>query len=607
MNQGFILVTVAVELESILETLGTKQEYIPEIKHFCFSAVYSTHSQAMPSGLSAPESLCPHAVSKTYGDGELEDKDQVQYGVGEEEKSVMERNWIRPDLPSRCTWKLGDPNTDSPHFHMERTKTPSIMPNILRHIGDTPMVRINKIPKMFGVKCEILGKCEFFNAGGSVKDRIAIRMVEDAERDGILKPGDTIIEPTSGNTGIGLALVAAVKSYRCIIVMPEKMSMEKVDVLRALGAEIVRTPTAARFDSPESHVGVAWRLKNEIPNSHILDQYRNASNPLAHYDNTAEEILEQCDGKIDMLVAGAGTGGTISGIARKLKEKCPNIKIIGVDPEGSTLAEPDELNKTDKTQYEVEGIGYDFIPTVLDRSVVDEWCKTSDEESFNMSRMLIRQEGLLCGGSSGAAMAAAVKMAKELKEDQRCVVVLPDSLRNYMSKFLSDKWMCEKGFLREEDLMINKPWWWHLTLQELQLSAPLTVLPSVSIKNTIKILKDKAFDQAPVVDEAGVIVGTVTLCNMLSSVLAGKVSASDPVMKVLYKQFKENNSVIKRQFRNCQISETKPQASSDLTDGSSALKKMVFGIVTSIDLLNFVTTRERRERTLSECSLPDDL
>ncbi|KAG7330781.1 hypothetical protein KOW79_004750 [Hemibagrus wyckioides] len=564
----------------------------------------------MPSGLSASESLCPHAMNKMSllsEDNKLIDKNQV-----EEEESVLERNWIRPDLSSRCTWRLGEPNTNSPHMHTERTKTPSILPNILRHIGNTPLVRINKIPKMFGVKCEILAKCEFCSAGGSVKDRIAVRMVEDAERDGILKPGDTIIEPTSGNTGIGLALVAAVKGYHCIIVMPEKMSMEKVDVLRALGAEIVRTPTAARFDSPESHVGVAWRLKNEIPNSHILDQYRNASNPLAHYDNTAEEILEQCDGKIDMLVGGAGTGGTMTGVARKLKEKCPNIQIIGVDPEGSILAEPEHLNETDKTQYEVEGIGHDFIPTVLDKSVIDDWCKIEDEESFNMSRMLIQQEGLLCGGSSGSAMSAAMKMAKELKEDQRCVVILPDSLRNYMSKFLSDKWMCEKGFLREEDLMVNKPWWWNLTLQELRLSAPLTVLPSVSIKNTIKILKDKAFDQAPVVDEAGMIVGMVTLGNMLSSVLAGKVSPSDPVNKVLYKQFKQvhltdNLGKLSRILETDHFALVVHDQIQYLTDGSSALKKMVFGIVTAIDLLNFVTTRERRERTLSESSLPDDM
>uniref|UniRef100_A0A9J8CMZ5 Cystathionine beta-synthase n=1 Tax=Cyprinus carpio carpio TaxID=630221 RepID=A0A9J8CMZ5_CYPCA len=497
----------------------------------------------------------------------------------------MERKWIRPDLPSRCTWKLGDPNAESPHKHFQRTKTPRILPNILSRIGETPLVRMNKIPKMFGLKCELLAKCEFFNAGGSVKDRISLRMVEDAERDGILKPGDTIIEPTSGNTGIGLALAAAVKGYRCIIVMPEKMSMEKVDVLRALGAEIVRTPTSARFDSPESHVGVAWRLKNEIPNAHILDQYRNPSNPLAHYDTTAEEILEQCDGKIDMLVAGAGTGGTITGVARKLKEKCPNIKIVGVDPEGSILAEPEELNKTDKTQYEVEGIGYDFIPTVMDRSVVDSWYKSTDEESFAMSRMLIREEGLLCGGSSGTAMAAALHVAKELEEGQRCVVILPDSIRNYM--------------------------WWNLTLQELRLSAPLTVLPLVSIKKTIQILKEKAFDQAPVVDETGQILGMVTLGNMLSSVLAGRVRPSDPINKVLYKQFKQvrltdNLGKLSRILETDHFALVVHEQIQYMSDGSPKMRQMVFGVVTAIDLLNYVATRERRERSLSECSLSED-
>uniref|UniRef100_A0A673Y737 Cystathionine beta-synthase n=1 Tax=Salmo trutta TaxID=8032 RepID=A0A673Y737_SALTR len=513
-----------------------------------------------------------------------------------------ERQWIRPDLPSRCTWKLGVSSAESPHSHSAK-----ILPNILRKIGDTPLVRMNKIPKAFGLKCELLAKCEFFNAGGSVKDRISLRMVEDAERAGILKPGDTIIEPTSGNTGIGLALASAVKGYRCIIVMPEKMSMEKVDVLRALGAEIVRTPTAARFDSPESHVGVAWRLKNEIPNSHILDQYRNASNPLAHYDTTAEEILEQCDGKVDMLVAGAGTGGTITGIARKLKERCPNIKIVGVDPEGSILAEPEELNMTDKTQYEVEGIGYDFIPTVLDRSVIDKWYKSNDEESFAMSRMLIREEGLLCGGSSGTAMAAAVKMSTELKEGQRCVVILPDSIRNYMSKFLSDNWMCDKGFLTPNDLMVSKSWWWNLTLQSLNLCAPITVLPSVNIKKTIKILKEKAFDQAPVVDESGMILGMVTLGNMLSSVLAGKVKASDPVSKVLYKQFKQvrltdSLGKLSRILETDHFALVVHEQIQFMADGSSCPRQMVFGVVTSIDLLNYITTRERRGNA-RECRL----
>ncbi|XP_074203217.1 cystathionine beta-synthase isoform X1 [Camelus bactrianus] len=483
-----------------------------------------------------------------------------------------------------------------------RAKSPQILPDILKKIGDTPMVRINKIGRNFGLKCELLAKCEFFNAGGSVKDRISLRMIEDAEREGTLKPGDTIIEPTSGNTGIGLALAAAVKGYRCIIVMPEKMSTEKVDVLRALGAEIVRTPTQARFDSPESHVGVAWRLKNEIPNSHILDQYRNASNPLAHYDITAEEILQQCDGKLDMLVASAGTGGTITGIARKLKEKCPGCQIIGVDPEGSILAEPEELNRTEQTVYEVEGIGYDFVPTVLDRTVVDKWFKSNDQDAFAFARMLIAQEGLLCGGSAGSAMSVAVKAARELQEGQRCVVILPDSVRNYMSKFLSDKWMLQKGFMKEEDLTVKKPWWWHLRVQELSLSAPLTVLPTVTCEHTIEILREKGFDQAPVVDESGAVLGMVTLGNMLSSLLAGKVRPSDQVRKVVSRQFKQifltdplgKLSHILETDHFVLVVHEQIQYHSHR---EASKRQTVFGVVSAIDLLNFVATRERNQKT----------
>ncbi|XP_059020821.1 cystathionine beta-synthase isoform X3 [Mustela lutreola] len=548
---------------------------------------------------------CPHLSGAQLGKGSLEKR-------APGDKEAKERLWIRPDAPSRCSWQLGRPISDSPHHHAPLAKSPKILPDILKKIGDTPMVRINKIGKKFGLKCELLAKCEFFNAGGSVKDRISLRMIEDAERAGTLKPGDTIIEPTSGNTGIGLALAAAVKGYRCVIVMPEKMSTEKVDVLRALGAEIVRTPTTARFDSPESHVGVAWRLRNEIPNSHILDQYRNASNPLAHYDTTAEEILQQCDGKLDMLVASAGTGGTITGIARKLKEKCPGCKaptppavqIIGVDPEGSILAEPEELNQTEQTVYEVEGIGYDFIPTVLDRSVVDRWFKSNDEEAFTFARMLIAQEGLLCGGSAGSAVSVAVKAAQELREGQRCVVILPDSVRNYMSKFLSDKWMLQKGFLKEEDFTVTKPWWWHLRVQELSLSAPLTVLPTVTCEHTIEILREKGFDQVPVVDESGAILGMVTLGNMLSSLLAGKVQPSDQVRKVLYKQFQQIRlmdplgklSHILEMDHFALVVHEQIQYHSD---GKSSKRQMVFGVVTAIDLLNFVAAREREQKTKS--------
>merc|ERR1719265_180459 len=319
---------------------------------------------------------------------------------------------------------------------------PKTMNTILEAIGRTPMVRINRIAK--DLDCEVYAKCEFFNAGGSVKDRIGRQMVLDAEAEGRIKPGDTIIEPTSGNTGIGLALACAVRGYKMIVTLPEKMSLEKISVLKGLGAEVIRTPNSAGWDHPESHIGVAKRLNKEIPNSHILDQYKNPSNPEAHYKYTANEIWEQMEGKIDMIVIGAGTGGTITGIAKRLRELNPNLIVVGVDPVGSILA--GEHPDNNKVSYAVEGIGYDFIPDVLDRSLIDYWIKTTDAEALPMARRLLREEGLLRGGSCGTAMAAAMQAAKKLKAGQRCVVVLPDSIRNYMTKHLSDDWMTEKGF-----------------------------------------------------------------------------------------------------------------------------------------------------------------
>ena len=315
-----------------------------------------------------------------------------------------------------------------------------LFPNILEAIGRTPMVRLNRVSQ--GLECELYAKCEFLNPGGSIKDRIGFRMVADAEKAGRIKRGDTLIEPTSGNPGIGIALAGAVLGYKVIITLPEKMSREKQVVLAALGAKIIRTPTEAAWDAPESHIGVAKKLQKEIPNSHILDQYANPSNPNVHYDETAKEILDDLGGKIDMVVMGAGTGGTITGIAKRIKEACPHVIIVGADPEGSILAGGTEVHS-----YLVEGIGYDFIPDVLDRSLVDRWVKTNDKESFINSRRLIREEGLLCGGSSGTALMAALREAKTLKKGQRCVVILPDGVRNYMTKFIEDKWMKENHFL----------------------------------------------------------------------------------------------------------------------------------------------------------------
>ncbi len=311
--------------------------------------------------------------------------------------------------------------------------------NILSTIGNTPVVKINKIAK--NLDCNVFAKCEFFNPGGSVKDRIGWNMVKEAELSGRIKPGDTLIEPTSGNTGQGIALAAAVKGYKCIITMPEKMSKEKQIALEALGAEIIRTPTEAKSSDPESHISVAKKLNKEIENSHILDQYSNPSNPEAHYYGTAEEIIKDFNNNLDMVVISVGTGGTITGIAKRLKEEMPAIKIIGADPEGSILGGGDKVSS-----YLVEGIGYDFIPDVLDNSLIDEYIKTKDEESFIMARRLIKEEGLLCGGSCGATMVAALKAASKLKNGQNCLVILADGIRNYMTKFPNDSWMEENGF-----------------------------------------------------------------------------------------------------------------------------------------------------------------
>jgi len=310
---------------------------------------------------------------------------------------------------------------------------------ILDAIGKTPCVKLNKVSNE--LDCELYGKCEFLNPGGSVKDRIGRAMIEAAERDGKIKPGDTLIEPTSGNAGIGIALAGTVKGYKVIITMPEKMSHEKQVVLEALGAKIYRTPTEAAWDSPESHISLARKLQKEIPNSHILDQYANPNNPDIHYKTTAQEIIDDFGKDLSMVVMSVGTGGTITGVAKHLKEFNPNIKIIGVDPVGSVLGGGDEIKP-----YLVEGIGYDFIPDVLDNSLVDEYIKTEDKASFLMARRLIKEEGLLCGGSCGAAMWGTIQAAKNLKKDERCLVILPDSIRNYLTKFVDDHWMKQQGF-----------------------------------------------------------------------------------------------------------------------------------------------------------------
>jgi cystathionine beta-synthase len=315
-------------------------------------------------------------------------------------------------------------------------------PTALELVGETPIVRLQKIGSELG--CELLAKLEYLNPGGSVKDRIGLPLIEAAERDGKLKPGGTIVEPTSGNTGVGLAIAAAIKGYRCIFVMPDKMSQEKISLLRAYGAEVVICPTAVDADSPESYYSVSDRLAEEIPGAFKPDQYSNMANPDAHYERTGPEVWEQTGGEFDAFVVTVGTGGTISGAGRYLKEQKPDLLIVGADPEGSVYTADGE---GDIHPYLVEGIGKDTWPKTMARDVVDEWVRVSDRDSFITARSLARDEGILAGGSGGTAVWAMLEIARRLGPGKRILTMIPDSGRNYLSKFYDDNWMLDHGFL----------------------------------------------------------------------------------------------------------------------------------------------------------------
>lgn len=391
-----------------------------------------------------------------------------------------------------------------------------VFSSVIEAVGDTPIVRLNRLTD--GLKAKVYVKLEYTNPGGSVKDRIALKMIEAAEREGKLKPGGTIVESTSGNTGAGLAMVAATRGYKCIFVMPDKMSAEKVSALKAYGAEVVLCPTSVEATDPRSYYSVSRRLGEEVPGAFYTNQYKNAANPQAHYESTGPEVWGQMGTELDVLVCGLGTGGTITGTGKYLKEKKPSIQVVGVDPVGSLYYDYFKIGKqTVPSTYKVEGIGEDFLPTTIDFQFIDDVIRVTDSESFHTTRDLARMEGIVAGGSCGAAVAGALKYARKMDREMNILVILPDSGSKYMSKIYNDEWLKQNGFAEREpnlgqvgDLIAGRA------------GRPLIKgRASDSLKSVVERMRGAGVSQVPVVDDAGHIVGLLDEQRVIDVLMGG--------------------------------------------------------------------------------------
>ncbi|MFU8804282.1 MAG: pyridoxal-phosphate dependent enzyme [Bradymonadaceae bacterium] len=463
---------------------------------------------------------------------------------------------------------------DAPNPH-QRELIMKAAENVLEVIGNTPLVRCHSLAKH--VKAKIYLKLEYLNPGSSVKDRPALQIIEDAEVSGELKPGGTIVEATSGNTGMGLAMTAAIKGYKCIFVMPDKMSEEKIYALRAFGARVVVCPTAVEPDDPRSYYSVSARLAEETPGGFLANQYHNPSNPRAHYLKTGPEIWEQCDGEIDVFVSTMGTGGTISGTARYLKEQKPDIKIVGIDPVGSVYYDYFKTGKmTEANSYLVEGFGEDILPSTMHFDYVDEVVRVSDRECFLATRRLVREEGIFAGGSAGGAVAGAIKYAERIDREVNIVVILPDSASRYLSKIFDDDWMRENGFLDED--------WSGSTVSDLLSRKPrelYTAKLGDTVSEVVHQMKTHGISQLPVLDNERVV-GIINETDVLNHLLSegGRADAIDRLVETQFAIVEPSNriSIIGQFFKQNKVV--------IVLDG-----KKLAGIITKIDFIDHVSSQ----------------
>ncbi len=451
--------------------------------------------------------------------------------------------------------------------------------NILEVIGNTPMVRLNRVAR--GLRATLLAKLEYLNPGGSVKDRIGITMLEAAENAGKIKPGGTVIEGTSGNTGMGLALAATIKGYQCIFTMPDKMSQEKIDSLRALGAEVIVTPTEVDHHDPRSYHSVALRLSREIPNSIYPNQYENPANTQAHYDTTGPEIWQQTDGKVTHVVIGVGTGGTITGIARFLKEKNPDIRVIGVDPQGSIFAEMFRTGVKPQIQpYKVEGIGQTELPGNVDFSVIDEIHAVSDKDAFLRTRLLARFEGIFAGGSSGAVLHVALKCAEKLTENDIVVILVADSGTRYLSKIYNDNWMRENQFLEPRiSLTVGQ-----VLHDKVRQTGQLVAIPlGVTVEEAVNLMREHDISQVPII-EGGEVVGSMSETGILNILVSDPVAKRKPVAEYMEKPF----PVISEGASLTELA----QSMDKQTPAILVKQPSGFDIITKSDLIFFLTRQK---------------